>query len=75
MPGKRRGTAREIVDEQPGEHPEAQLQILAILAIEVAHGPEAAREATVKAVAEMVVSEDVHEGLTAFLAGGEDPQA
>ena len=66
--------ARETVDEQPGEHPEAQLQILAILAIELAHGPEAAREATVKALAEMVVSEDVHAGLTAFFASGEDPQ-
>jgi enoyl-CoA hydratase/carnithine racemase len=67
--------AREVVDEQPGEHPEAQLQILAIVAIELAHGPEAAREATVKALAEMVVSEDVRDGLTGFFARGDDPQA
>jgi enoyl-CoA hydratase/carnithine racemase len=67
--------ARETIDEQPGEHPEAQLQILAILAIELAHGPEAAREAAVKALAEMVVSDDVRDGLTAFFARGEDPQA
>jgi enoyl-CoA hydratase/carnithine racemase len=67
--------AREIVDEQPGVHPEAQLQILAIVAIELAHGAEAAREATVKALAEMVISEDVRDGLTAFFDRADDPQA
>ena len=66
--------AREVVDEQPGDHPEAQLQILAIVAIELAHGREAAREATVTAFGEMVMSEDVRDGLTAFFERGNDPQ-
>ena len=67
--------AREMIDEQPGEHPEAQLQILAIVAIELAHGREAAREATVKAVAELALSDDVRAGLSDLFAHGEDPQA
>ena len=41
--------ARARIDEQPGDFPEAQLQILTIVSIDVAHGPEAARNATTKA--------------------------
>jgi enoyl-CoA hydratase/carnithine racemase len=67
--------ARETVDEQPGVHPEAQLQILTIVSLELASGREVAREATVKAVAEMAVSVDVHDGLAALFERGEDPQA
>jgi enoyl-CoA hydratase/carnithine racemase len=65
--------ARERIDEQPGEHPEAQLQILTIVAIDLAHGREYAREATVKALAEMVTSEVAKDYLTAFVERGESP--
>ena len=62
--------AREQVDEQPGEHPEAQLQILSIIAIELAHGPQAAREASLKAFAELATSELVKEYLNTYLDHG-----
>ena len=67
--------ARETVDEQQSDHPEAQLQILTIVAIDVAHGPEAAREATVQALAELAVSDVVRDYLTAFFERGVDPYA
>jgi enoyl-CoA hydratase/carnithine racemase len=60
--------ARERIDEQPGEHPEAQFQILTIVAIDQAHGREAARDATIKALAEMMMSDVVKEYVAAFLA-------
>jgi enoyl-CoA hydratase/carnithine racemase len=63
--------ARERIDEQPGEHPEAQFQILTIVAIDLSHGRNAAREATVRALAEMVTSEVVKDYLTAFVERGE----
>jgi enoyl-CoA hydratase/carnithine racemase len=62
--------AREKIDEQPGDHPEAQLQILTIVAIDLAHGREAAREATVTALAELAMSDVVRESLAAFLERG-----
>ena len=55
--------AREMIDEQPGEFPEAQLQILTIISIDLAHGHEAARQATVEAMAEIAMSEDVRAAL------------
>jgi 3-hydroxyacyl-CoA dehydrogenase/enoyl-CoA hydratase/3-hydroxybutyryl-CoA epimerase len=58
--------AREKVDEQPGDHPEAQLQILTIVSIDLAHGYEAAREATVAAMAEVAISDVVREALGAY---------
>jgi enoyl-CoA hydratase/carnithine racemase len=64
--------AREKIDEQPGDHPEAQLQILTIVAIDLAHGREAAREATVTALAELAMSDVVRESLAAFLERGRD---
>jgi enoyl-CoA hydratase/carnithine racemase len=67
--------ARATIDEQPGEHPEAQLQILTIVAIDVAHGPETAREATVQALAELAVSDVVRDYLTGFFQRGVDAQA
>jgi enoyl-CoA hydratase/carnithine racemase len=67
--------ARETIDEQRSDHPEAQLQVLTIVSIDVAHGPEAAREATVAALAELAVSDVVRDYLTAFFERGDDPQA
>jgi enoyl-CoA hydratase/carnithine racemase len=65
--------AREAIDERPGEHPEAQLQILTIVSIDLAHGRDAAREATVRALAELATSEVVKDYLIAFVARGQSP--
>jgi enoyl-CoA hydratase/carnithine racemase len=59
--------ARDLVDQQPGAFPEAQLQILTIVAIDLAHGRDAAREATAAALADLATSDVVRESLTAFL--------
>jgi enoyl-CoA hydratase/carnithine racemase len=58
--------ARERIDDQPGDFPEAQLQILTIVSIDLAHGREAARQATVEAMGEIAMSEDVRAALAAF---------
>jgi enoyl-CoA hydratase/carnithine racemase len=62
--------ARQRIDDQPADYPEAQFQILAIVAIDVAHGPETARTATTKALAELAVTEDVKASLTSFFQRG-----
>jgi enoyl-CoA hydratase/carnithine racemase len=59
--------ARDLVDQQPGAFPEAQLQILTIISIDLAHGGEAARAATVAALAELAMSDVVRESLSDFL--------
>lgn len=58
--------AREQIDEQTGDFPEAQLQILTIVSIDLAHGREAARQATVNAMGEIAMSEDVRAALAEF---------
>jgi 3-hydroxyacyl-CoA dehydrogenase/enoyl-CoA hydratase/3-hydroxybutyryl-CoA epimerase len=58
--------ARQKIDEQPGDFPEAQQQILTIVSIELAHGRDAARDATVAALAELATSEIVRESLAAL---------
>jgi 3-hydroxyacyl-CoA dehydrogenase/enoyl-CoA hydratase/3-hydroxybutyryl-CoA epimerase len=55
------------VEEQPAEHPEAQLKILTIVSIDVAHGDEAARAATPPALAELAMTDVVRASLEAFL--------
>jgi enoyl-CoA hydratase/carnithine racemase len=62
--------ARDRIDEQPLDYPEAQFQILTIVAIDVAHGPEAARAATIQALAELAVTEDVKASLYSFFQRG-----
>jgi 3-hydroxyacyl-CoA dehydrogenase/enoyl-CoA hydratase/3-hydroxybutyryl-CoA epimerase len=59
--------AREKIDEEPGDHPEAQLQILTIAAIDHAHGYDAAVEATVAALAESALSDVVRESIAAYV--------
>jgi 3-hydroxyacyl-CoA dehydrogenase/enoyl-CoA hydratase/3-hydroxybutyryl-CoA epimerase len=59
--------AHARIDEQPAEHPEAQLKILTVLAIDVAHGRDAARDAAAQALAELALSDVVRESLVAFL--------
>jgi len=61
--------AHAQVEEQPGDHPEAQLKILTIVAIDVAHGRDAAREATAPALAELAMTDVVRDSLGAFLQG------
>ncbi len=58
--------ARQKIDDQPGEFPETQFEILSIYAIDAAHGPEDAEKATVKAFCEMALTEDVKAALAAF---------
>jgi enoyl-CoA hydratase/carnithine racemase len=62
--------ARAKVDEQPGDFPEAQLHILTIVSIDVAHGREAALEATAHAVTELAMSDVVRESIAAFVDRG-----
>jgi len=62
--------AQVKVDEQPGDFPEAQLHILTIVSIDVAHGQEAALEATVHAVTELAMSDVVRESIAAFIDRG-----
>jgi enoyl-CoA hydratase/carnithine racemase len=58
--------ARESIDEQPGDIPEAQLRILTIVSIDLAHGRAAARQATVEALGEIAMAEDVRAALAEF---------
>jgi enoyl-CoA hydratase/carnithine racemase len=62
--------AREKIDDQPGDFPEAQLQILTIASIDLAHGREAARHGTVDAMGEIAMSEDVRAALAQFFERG-----
>jgi len=57
---------RALIEEQPGEHPDAQLKVLDIVAIDIAQGPEAAAIAGVEATAELAASEETRAALTAF---------
>ncbi len=63
--------AHAQVEEQPGDHPEAQLQILAIVSIEIAHGPEPARQAIPEALAELANSETTRDAITMLLRLGQ----
>jgi 3-hydroxyacyl-CoA dehydrogenase/enoyl-CoA hydratase/3-hydroxybutyryl-CoA epimerase len=56
-----------LVEEQPGEHPEAQHKILTIVAIDVAHGREAGRAAVPPALAELAMTDFVRHSLGTLL--------
>ncbi len=60
--------ARSLIDEEPGEHDDVKLEILTIVAIELAHGVKAARDATVNALAEMMTSDAARDYLSALAA-------
>jgi 3-hydroxyacyl-CoA dehydrogenase/enoyl-CoA hydratase/3-hydroxybutyryl-CoA epimerase len=64
--------AHAQVDETPAEHPEAQLKILTIVAIDVSHGSEAAREATTGALAELAMTDVVRASISGFLRSEQD---
>ncbi len=57
---------RGLIDEQPGEHPDAQLKILEIVEIDIAHGPEAATAAALEAISELAASGETRAALAAF---------
>jgi 3-hydroxyacyl-CoA dehydrogenase/enoyl-CoA hydratase/3-hydroxybutyryl-CoA epimerase len=57
---------RALIEEQPGEYPDAQLKILEIIAVDVARGPEAATTATLEAIGELAASEETRAGLLSF---------
>jgi enoyl-CoA hydratase/carnithine racemase len=59
--------AHTKIEDQPGDHPEAQLQILAILSIEIAHGPGAAEQAIPEAFAALAMSETTRDAITMLL--------
>jgi 3-hydroxyacyl-CoA dehydrogenase/enoyl-CoA hydratase/3-hydroxybutyryl-CoA epimerase len=67
--------AHAQVDAQPAEHPEAQLKILTIVAIDVAHGHEAAREAATPALAELAMTDVVRASLEAFIRDEQEGSA
>lgn len=57
---------RALIEEQPGEHPEAQAKILDIVAMDIAHGPEAAARATLEAISDLAASEETRAAIAAF---------
>jgi 3-hydroxyacyl-CoA dehydrogenase/enoyl-CoA hydratase/3-hydroxybutyryl-CoA epimerase len=59
--------ARDEVEDQPGEHPEAQLEILKIVALDLEQGPQAARRAAVGSLVALAASEDTRASIAAFL--------
>jgi hypothetical protein len=61
--------------EQPGEHPEAQERVLSLVEIDLAEGPAAARQAAVRAFAELAMSDDVRDAITAFFQRGRGSSA
>jgi 3-hydroxyacyl-CoA dehydrogenase / enoyl-CoA hydratase / 3-hydroxybutyryl-CoA epimerase len=62
--------AKERIDEQPGDFPEAKLQILELSAIHVTRGRAAAIEATARALGELAMTESVRASLAELLAVG-----
>jgi 3-hydroxyacyl-CoA dehydrogenase/enoyl-CoA hydratase/3-hydroxybutyryl-CoA epimerase len=59
--------AHTQIAEQPGEFPEAQLQILTILSIDLAHGEEAAQQAIPDALAELATNEHTRDVIAYLL--------
>lgn len=63
--------AQAGVEEHPGEHYEAQLQILSVVSILAAHGPQAARDAATEAFVTLAEHEDTRLALEAAAQRGE----
>jgi 3-hydroxyacyl-CoA dehydrogenase/enoyl-CoA hydratase/3-hydroxybutyryl-CoA epimerase len=55
-----------LVEDQPGEHPAAQLKVLEIMAVDIASGPEAATAATLRAISELAASEETRGAIMSF---------
>jgi enoyl-CoA hydratase/carnithine racemase len=64
--------AQSEVEDQPGEHPEAQSEIVRIMAIDLAEGPQAAREAAIEAAAALAAREETREAIASVLRGEEE---
>lgn len=58
--------AREGMADQPGAHPAVQERILSIVELDVERGPAAAREAAVKAFAELAMTVETRESIAWF---------
>jgi enoyl-CoA hydratase/carnithine racemase len=65
--------ARARLLDQPGEHPDVQERILSIVEMDLARGPEAAREAAIEAFAELAMSESSRESIKSFFQRGRGP--
>ncbi len=63
--------AQASLEENPGEHYEAQLQILSVVSILAAHGPKAAREAATEAFVTLAGHEDTRLALEAAVQRAE----
>jgi enoyl-CoA hydratase/carnithine racemase len=61
---------RAQIDSAPGEFPEAQLHVLNLLSIELAHGVETTREATCGALAELTQLDEVRASVQAVIERG-----
>jgi len=57
---------RVLIEEQPGDFPDAQLKILEMVAVDIAQGPEAATTATLLAISELAASEATRGALSSF---------
>jgi enoyl-CoA hydratase/carnithine racemase len=65
--------ARAQILDQPGEHPDSQARILSIVELDLAEGPEAARQAAIEAFAELAMSEPSRESIKSFFQRGRGP--
>jgi 3-hydroxyacyl-CoA dehydrogenase/enoyl-CoA hydratase/3-hydroxybutyryl-CoA epimerase len=59
--------AKERIDEQPGDFPEAKLQILELSATHVTRGRAAAQDATARALGELAMTETVRLSIAEYL--------
>jgi 3-hydroxyacyl-CoA dehydrogenase/enoyl-CoA hydratase/3-hydroxybutyryl-CoA epimerase len=57
---------RALIEEQPGDHPDAQAKILEIVAIDIAEGPQAATAAAQEAITERAASEETRAAIRSF---------
>jgi 3-hydroxyacyl-CoA dehydrogenase/enoyl-CoA hydratase/3-hydroxybutyryl-CoA epimerase len=66
---------KALIVEQPGEHPDAQIKVLEIVAVDIAQGPKAAAKAAVEVTADLAASEETRAALASFFecrsGGGE----
>jgi 3-hydroxyacyl-CoA dehydrogenase/enoyl-CoA hydratase/3-hydroxybutyryl-CoA epimerase len=59
--------ARGDIDDEPGEHPEAQAEILRIMTVDMTEGPEAAAEAALESFASLAKRDDTRASIAASL--------
>jgi 3-hydroxyacyl-CoA dehydrogenase/enoyl-CoA hydratase/3-hydroxybutyryl-CoA epimerase len=57
---------RVLIEEQPGEFPDAQHKILELVAVDIAHGPQAAAAETLKVISELAASDETRSAISSF---------